>query len=305
MLQLSFFITMIHFAKSGFINSHREVEDNCDCEELLIENRLLRELLLGGKNIVPEPLSESVPELESSIQQDGRNIDTGPIVEQIISTPSSSWSETKFYSTYKTQEIAPVTSEIPVLFRNRLIVTTITELETVEKILTSTLTSSVLVEVEPTSSLTISPTPSLSPTSSISPSTSLTPSQSISLSHASDGGKTPSPSITPSDSFSPAEETTQIQLIEPVLNPLSSLSPLNKDNSDPSIELSSAVNEDDNEKKQDKNIDRDKLQDNDLQITNAEEAKNEKLTIKKRPLINKFRFGVSEFGFKPFKIWRF
>jgi len=305
MLQLSFFITMIHFAKSGFINSHREVEDNCDCEELLIENRLLRELLLGGKKIVPKPLSESVPELESSIQQDGRNIDTGPIVEQIISTPSSSWSETKFYSTYKTQEIAPVTSEIPVLFRNRLIVTTITELETVEKILTSTLTSSVLVEVEPTSSLTISPTPSLSPTSSISPSTSLTPSQSISLSHASEGGKTPSPSITPSDSFSPAEETTQIQLIEPLLNPLSSLSPLNKDNSDPSIELSSAVNEDDNEKKQDKNIDRDKLQDNDLQITNAEEAKNEKLTIKKRPLINKFRFGVSEFGFKPFKIWRF
>jgi len=301
MLQLSFFITMIHFAKSGFINSHREVEDNCDCEELLIENRLLRELLLGGKKIVPEPLSESVPELESSIQQDGRNIDTGPIVEQIISTPSSSWSETKFYSTYKTQEIAPVTSEIPVLFRNRLIVTTITELETVEKILTSTLTSSVLVEVEPTSSLTISPTPSLSPTSSISPSTSLTPSQSISLSHASDGRKTHSPSITPSDSFSPAEETTQNQLIEPVLNPLSSLSPLNKDNSDPSIELSSAVNEDDNEKKQDKNIDRD----NDLQISNAEETKNEKLTIKKRPLINKFRFGVSEFGFKPFKIWRF
>jgi len=300
MLQLSFFITMIHFAKSGFINSHREVEDNCDCEELLIENRLLRELLLGGKKIVPEPVSESVPELESSIQQDGR-----PIVEQIISTPSSSWSETKFYSTYKTQEIAPVTSEIPVLFRNRLIVTTITELETVEKILTSTLTSSVLVEVEPTSSLTISPTPSLSPTSSISPSTSLTPSQSISLSHASDGGKTPSPSITPSDSFSPAEETTQIQLIEPLLNPLSSLSPLNKDNSDPSIELSSAVNEDDNEKKQDKNIDRDKLQNNDLQITNAEETKNEKLTIKKRPLINKFRFGVSEFGFKPYKIWRF
>jgi len=299
MLQLSFFITMIHFAKSGFINSHREVEDNCDCEELLIENRLLRELLLGGKKIVPEPLSESVPELESSILQDGRNIDTGPIVEQIISTPSSSWSETKFYSTYKTQEIAPVTSEIPVLFRNRLIVTTITELETVEKILTSTLTSSVLVEVEPTSSMTISPT------SSISPSSSLTPSQSISLSHASEGGKTHSPSITPSDSFSPAEETTQIQLIEPVLNPLSSLSPLNKDNSDPSIELSSAVNEDDNEKKQDKNIDRDKLQDNDLQITNAEEAKNEKLTIKKRPLINKFRFGVSEFGFKPFKIWRF
>jgi len=298
MLQLSFFITMIHFAKSGFINSHREVEDNCDCEELLIENRLLRELLLGGKNIVPEPLSESVPELESSILQDGRNI--GPIVEQIISTPSSSWSETKFYSTYKTQEIAPVTSEIPVLFRNRLIVTTITELETVEKILTSTLTSSVLVEVEPTSSLTISPTPSLSPTS-----TSLTHSQSISLSHTSEEGKTPSPSLTPSDSFSPAEETTQIQLIEPVLNPLSSLSPLNKDNSDPSIELSSAVNEDDNEKKQDKNIDRDKLQDNDLQITNAEEAKNEKLTIKKRPLINKFRFGVSEFGFKPFKIWRF
>jgi len=301
MLQLSFFITMIHFAKSGFINSHREVEDNCDCEELLIENRLLRELLLGGKKIVPEPLSESVPELESSIQQDGRNIDTGPIVEQIISTPSSSWSETKFYSTYKTQEIAPVTSEIPVLFRNRLIVTTITELETVEKILTSTLTSSVLVEVEPTSSLTISPTPSLSPTSSISPSTSLTPSQSISLSHASDGGKTHSPSITPSDSFSPAEKTTQIQLLEPVLNPLSSSSPLNKDNSDPSIELSSAVNEDDNEKKQDKNIDRD----NDLQISNAEETKNEKLTIKKRPLINKFRFGVSEFGFKPFKIWRF
>jgi len=305
MLQLSFFITMIHFAKSGFINSHREVEDNCDCEELLIENRLLRELLLGGKKIVPEPLSESVPELESSILQDGRNIDTGPIVEQIISTPSSSWSETKFYSTYKTQEIAPVTSEIPVLFRNRLIVTTITELETVEKILTSTLTSSVLVEVEPTSSLTISPTPSLSPTSSISPSTSLTPSQSISLSHASEEGKTPSPSLALSDSFSPAEETTQIQLIEPVLNALSSLSPLNKDNSDPSIELSSAVNEDDNEKKQDKNIDRDKLQDNDLQITNAEEAKNEKLTIKKRPLINKFRFGVSEFGFKPFKIWRF
>ena len=68
---------MIHFAKSGFINSHREVEDNCDCEELLIENRLLRELLLGGKKIVPEPLSESVPELESSILQDGRNIDTG------------------------------------------------------------------------------------------------------------------------------------------------------------------------------------------------------------------------------------
>jgi len=300
MLQLLFFITMIHFAKSGFINSHREVEDNCDCEELLIENRLLRELLLGGKKIVPEPFSESVPELESSILQDGRNIDTGPIVEQIISTPSSSWSETKFYSTYKTQEIAPVTSEIPVLFRNRLIVTTITELETVEKILTSTLTSSVLVEVEPTSSLTISPTPSLSPTS-----TSLTHSQSISLSHTSEEGKTPSPSLTPSDSFSPAEETTQIQLIEPVLNPLSSLSPLNKDNSDPSIELSSAVNEDDNEKKQDKNIDRDKLQDNDLQITNAEEAKNEKLTIKKRPLINKFRFGVSEFGFKPFKIWRF
>jgi len=301
MLQLSFFITMIHFTKSGFINSHRD----CDCEELLIENRLLRELLLGGKKIVPEPLSESVPELESSILQDGRNIDTGPIVEQIISTPSSSWSETKFYSTYKTQEIAPVTSEIPVLFRNRLIVTTITELETVEKILTSTLTSSVLVEVEPTSSLTISPTPSLSPTSSISPSTSLTPSLSISLSHASEEGKTPSPSLALSDSFSPAEETTQIQLIEPVLNALSSLSPLNKDNSDPSIELSSAVNEDDNEKKQDKNIDRDKLQDNDLQITNAEEAKNEKLTIKKRPLINKFRFGVSEFGFKPFKIWRF
>merc|ERR1712029_1215346 len=132
-----------------------------------------------------------------------------------------------------------------------------------------------------------------------------TQSQSISLSLASEEGKTPSQSLTPSDSFSPAEETAQIQLIEPSLNHLSSISPLDKDISDPSIELSSAVIEDDNEKKQDKNIDRDKLQDNDLQITNAEEAKNEKLTIKKRPLINKFRFGVSEFGFKPFKIWRF
>merc|ERR1712029_803415 len=132
-----------------------------------------------------------------------------------------------------------------------------------------------------------------------------TQSQSISLSLASEEGKTPSQSLTPSDSFSPAEETTQIQLIEPSLNHLSSISPLDKDISDPSIEISSVVNENDDEKKQDEKIYRDKLQDNDLQITNAEDAKNEKLTIKKRPLINKFRFGVSEFGFKPFKIWRF
>jgi len=104
-------------------------------------------------------------------------------------------SEKLILSTYTNLVTTPIISVIPIMFRNRLLITTITELETTTEILTSTLTSSILVGVEPTSSLTISPTPSLS------------------LTHS----HTPSPNLTPLNSMSPLREDTFVSSSTPSL----------------------------------------------------------------------------------------
>jgi len=250
MLRISIFVMIIQASRSGFIHSQSEIEE-CDCDKLIIENKLLRELVLSGRTSFTKDNSDSVPDLESGLQPDKRNFNTGTNADQRTVESTPTWSEKLILSTYTNFVTTPIISEIPIMFRNRLLITTITELETTTEILTSTLTSSILVGVEPTS-LTISPTPSLSLTHSHTPSPNLTPLNSILREDTFVSSSTPSlPSLTvsptpslpliqrpttsslsSSGSLSPAGEQKETLLLN--LLPTLSLSTIEEEKSPPS-----------------------------------------------------------------------
>eukprot|EP00092_Neocalanus_flemingeri_P029851 GFUD01032409.1.p1 GENE.GFUD01032409.1~~GFUD01032409.1.p1 ORF type:complete len:251 (+),score=73.19 GFUD01032409.1:99-755(+) len=115
----------------------------CDCDQLhqlRVENKVLRELVMTGHR--PQEMSDIAPATPALPSPD--LLPTPP------SLPQQTWSESLYTSTYNTLVTTPVSILIPIWTRNKQVFTTITELETVESIATSTLTTSVLVDVTPT-----------------------------------------------------------------------------------------------------------------------------------------------------------
>ena len=114
------------------------------------ENILLRELLVQSWQLHPE----AAPPLLSSIS---------PAVAA-SSTPSlaTSWATSLHYSTYLTTATLPLTTHIPIWFKNSLITSIITELGVTQVTMTDTSTSSYLVTVTPGLAQLIKPTPSVS-----------------------------------------------------------------------------------------------------------------------------------------------
>merc|ERR1719517_365142 len=87
-----------------------------------------------------------VPDLRASFDErntDSSSADAAPALQ----------TESLIISTYKTLITSQALTEIPIWWRNREIVTTISELETVETTLTTTLTTSVLADIPPPDSV--------------------------------------------------------------------------------------------------------------------------------------------------------
>jgi len=122
-----------------FVNSKKD--EGCDCEQLKTEIKLLKELLYGLKLNEGPSVAHATPALPSRHQ---------------------TWSEYEYTSTYTTTVTTPVDTLVPIWLANQQVTTTISGLETVESIVTTTLTSSTLVDIKSTQAVV-----SIPPSSSI------------------------------------------------------------------------------------------------------------------------------------------
>ena len=80
--------------------------ENCDCHQLRIENRLLRDLVLSQK--IP------VPELQSSVTTDDVIEDVTDVVTAVISDTT-----TEIVTSFTTIVTSPVVTEVPIWWQNR------------------------------------------------------------------------------------------------------------------------------------------------------------------------------------------
>jgi hypothetical protein len=102
-----------------------------DCEELRIENRLLRELLAVQNN--------------NKYRSTQTTSGLGQSLVASSVTVAPTWSISSYTSTYPTTTTLPISTEIPLYFNGKLITSTIVEYETREIIGTTVLPTSVLV----------------------------------------------------------------------------------------------------------------------------------------------------------------
>jgi len=109
----------------------------CHCQRLELEINVLKQMILQ--------IQEPVPELLSSIEQTVAKIDNDRRSEE----PVAHWTESLITSTYTTLLTSLAFTEVPIWWRNRQTVTTITDTKTVQTVLTRTSTTSVLEYIYP------------------------------------------------------------------------------------------------------------------------------------------------------------